>query len=483
MKKNNKNLYLIILCIVALIFLILTVFLHVNKRQNTLRVAINKPITTLDISKAVNHNDLTVLLNTEEGLYRLNKDNIPQKALAKKVRVYDNGTKWIITLKKAYWNNGQRITANDFVYSWRRTNTLPNAPYAYLFKNIKNATSVQDGHLSTDKLGIHALNREKIELLLNKPQNNLKQLLCFPTFFPQKKSIVDRNQHDYGLSASKQLYSGPFLVKKWKGLNSVFLLQKNKDYWDASNVHLKYIKYIVSPDSRKSMSLFDNNKLDIMSLKGAQNIEYKDDKDYKNYAGYDLGYLQVNLYSKKINNNMDLVNGLATSINKKKLADFIMHGQYKSANRIIPNKLQKNNGPKFIYNFNVAKQDIQKANIQKTKLKLLFTSDYFNENEARFIQYELNRLPNVSVELKEESLPNYLTDLHNGNYDLALKQKIPTFFDSNALLNKSINTYQIPLFWFAKYDGGPSLQKNRVKGLIYHPIGINWDYKNVRLNN
>ena len=124
MKKNNKNLYLIILCIVALIFLILTVFLHVNKQQKTLRVSINKPITTLDISKAVNHNDLTVLLNTEEGLYRLNKDNIPQKALAKKVKVYDNGTKWIITLRKAYWNNGQRITANDFVYSWRRTNTL-----------------------------------------------------------------------------------------------------------------------------------------------------------------------------------------------------------------------------------------------------------------------------------------------------------------------------------------------------------------------
>lgn len=484
MKKNSKKMDLFTICIAILIVLIgLIILNHENKQKETLCVSVNKPITTLDISKASNHNDLTVLLNTEEGLYRLNKNNIPQKALAKKVSVYDHGTKWIITLRNAYWNNGQKITARDFIYSWRRTNTLLDAPYAYLFKNIKNATAVQTGHLPATKLGIHELSNKKIEILLNKSQNNFKQLLCFPTFFPQEKSIIKHNQHNYGLSANKQLYSGPFLVKKWTGLNSVFILEKNKNYWDSSNVRLKYIKYIVSPSSRKSMSLFDSNKLDIMSLKGIQNIEYKNNKEYKKYPGYDLGYLQVNLRSKNINDNMDLVNCLAMSINKKSLTNFIMHNQYKSANKVIPNNLKENNGKTFFYNFKLAKQNIEKMNIPKIKLTLLFTNNYFNEDEAKFIKYELNRLPNVSIHLKEVSLPNYLSDLHNGDYDLVLKQNVPVFFNPDALLDKNMNTYQIPLFWFAKYDGGPVLQKKRVKGLIYHPIGINWDYKNVKLNN
>lgn len=75
-------------------------------------------ITTIDPSKATDVVSFSQMINSMEGLYRNSKD----------------GLTYTFNLRKSKWNDGTPVTAQDFVYSWRRTvNPKTEAEYSYLF--------------------------------------------------------------------------------------------------------------------------------------------------------------------------------------------------------------------------------------------------------------------------------------------------------------------------------------------------------------
>lgn len=76
-------------------------------------------ITTLDSSKAIDDTSLTQISNFNEGLYRIGKKSKILPGIAKQVTESKNGKKYIFTLRKdAKWSNGDKVTAQDFVYAW-----------------------------------------------------------------------------------------------------------------------------------------------------------------------------------------------------------------------------------------------------------------------------------------------------------------------------------------------------------------------------
>ena len=113
-------------------------------------------LPTMDLSKATDVVSFDTLNNTMEGLYRLGKDSKIEPGLATKTKVSSDGLTYTFTLRKdAKWSNGDKVTAKDFVYSWRRTlDPKTNSQYAYLFEGIKNATDVMNGKKSTKEVGV-----------------------------------------------------------------------------------------------------------------------------------------------------------------------------------------------------------------------------------------------------------------------------------------------------------------------------------------
>ena len=103
-------------------------------------------IPTMDISKATDATSFNQLGNVEEGLYRLGKNSKVENALATDTKVSKDGKTWTFTLRDSKWSNGDKLTAKDFVYSWRRTvNPKTASQYAYLFEGIHNATQISAG--------------------------------------------------------------------------------------------------------------------------------------------------------------------------------------------------------------------------------------------------------------------------------------------------------------------------------------------------
>lgn len=106
-----------------------------SSRAKTLNLRTNAPLDTIDISKSTGYGQTG---NVFESFYRLGENDKPTAGLAKSGTVSKDGRTWTFKLRNAKWSNGDLITAQDFVYSWRRSlNPKTASPYAYLFSGLK----------------------------------------------------------------------------------------------------------------------------------------------------------------------------------------------------------------------------------------------------------------------------------------------------------------------------------------------------------
>ena len=276
-------------------------------------------IPTMDISKATDVTSFNQLGNVEEGLYRLGKNSKVENALATDTKVSKDGKTWTFTLRDSKWSNGDKLTAKDFVYSWRRTvNPKTASQYAYLFEGIHNATQISAGKAPVNSLGVKAEGDNKLVVTLDKRIPYFKLLMGFPLFFPQNQKVVEANGSKYGTSSKTTAFNGPFVQKGWTGSNLSWKLVKNKNYWDKKNVKLDAINYSVQKTPSTAYNLYQSNKLDATILDSQQTKNLKHQKGYTLRDTAATFYLQFN-QKKKIFKNADLRRAISMSINRKAL--------------------------------------------------------------------------------------------------------------------------------------------------------------------
>ncbi|HZL83224.1 MAG TPA: ABC transporter substrate-binding protein, partial [Candidatus Deferrimicrobium sp.] len=75
---------------------------------------------TIDPAVSQGIPEANVMLQTFDGLTRLDSKNAPQPAIAKSWTISKDQHTYIFTLRDAYWTNGSPVTAYDFEYAWKR---------------------------------------------------------------------------------------------------------------------------------------------------------------------------------------------------------------------------------------------------------------------------------------------------------------------------------------------------------------------------
>lgn len=210
-------------------------------------------LATADLSQATDTLSFNTLMNTQEGLYRLNSKGTPKGALAAKTKVTNGGKTYTFTLRKgAKWSNGDAVTAQDFVYSWRRTvNPKTASQDAFYFYQVKNAEAINNGKKSVKTLGIQATGKYKLTVSLTKPVSYFKKLLAWPLFYPLNQTIVNKYGKKFGTQAKYTVSDGPFKLANLNGQSKKWTLVKNNKYWDKK----AYVKLAVSSDLAKAKQL------------------------------------------------------------------------------------------------------------------------------------------------------------------------------------------------------------------------------------
>ncbi|APG67520.1 peptide ABC transporter substrate-binding protein [Lactobacillus delbrueckii subsp. lactis] len=494
-------------------------------------------ISTQDPSLTTDSTSFQALLNTQEGLYRLDKKQKPQLALAKSAKVTDGGKTYTFVLRDAKWSNGRAITANDFVYSYRRSlNPKTKSSMAFYLYQIVNAEAINAGKKPVSSLGVKALSKNKLQIKLVRPVSYFKLLLAFPLFFPENQQFIEKVGSKYGTAAKYTISSGPFKLTKWTGSNKQFTLVKNQNYWDKKNVKLDKVNETISETSSTAYNLYQAGKLDETYLTGEQVKANKGKSTFYGRPASAIQRLELNRKKVKAFNNFNIRRALSLAIDRESLAKVLSDGSV-AAKGFVPSGMGNNptTGEAFYkeayvkeavsYNLKEAKKYLAKGykelGIKSLNLNLTVSDTDSAKQVGEFLQSKLGELPGVKITVTTLPYTTLISRQSAGNYQLTIKnwqailgdpinfldvfEKDSSYNTSgfasskyDQLLNEAENVYgnkpvqrwkrlvaaekllmneqgTIPLIQTAK----PQLVQSYVKNVSYNPLGIPYDFKLV----
>jgi oligopeptide transport system substrate-binding protein len=308
--------------------------------KQVLNVTDNAEIPSMDSTLATDAVSFRVMNNVLEGLYRLDRENKPQPAIAKSVELSKDKRTYTFKLRDAKWSNGDPVTAHDFVFAWRRAvDPATAAEYAYILFDIKNAEEINNKQLSVDQLGVKAIDDKTFEVQLKNPVPYFLDVITSPTFYPLNEKFVKEQGEKHGLEANTVLYNGPFVLKEWKHEQS-FKLTKNPNYWDKDKVKLQEVNVNIVKDVSTAVNLYESNQIDLVNLSSEFVDKYKNSKEFKTKLDYRSYFLRMN-QKNKLFANENARKAISLVIDKKQITDVILNNGSIASDYLVPKDMSR----------------------------------------------------------------------------------------------------------------------------------------------
>ena len=172
-----------------------------------------------------------------------------------------DGLTWTFHLRDHVWSDGVPVTADDFVFAWRRIlDPKIASSYAYFLYPIKNAEPINAGKMPGTALGVTAPDDKTLVVQLEHPAPYLTQFMMHQTLWPLPRHVVEA-KGDAWNKPGNYVSNGPFLFKEWVP-NDHITLVKNPKFYDAANVKLDKIVFFPTSDYEAALKRFRAGELD-----------------------------------------------------------------------------------------------------------------------------------------------------------------------------------------------------------------------------
>ena len=240
--------------------------------ENTSRlVKYNLPSdpVNLDPPLAEDPQSALVVTNLFEGLLRLADDGKLTEGVAFDYDVSGDGLEYLFYLREdAAWNDGTPLTADDFVFGFRRLmDPATGSSSASKFYCIKNGKAVHKGEMSVSSLGVVAVDDHTLSISLDYPNTLFLTLLTTPAAMPCNEDFFTEAKGRYGLSADTILSNGAYRLKDWER-GEYLALRKNDAYHSADQVKNGGVSLFIKKDISVTLEEFLNEKVDGIYLEG-----------------------------------------------------------------------------------------------------------------------------------------------------------------------------------------------------------------------
>lgn len=153
---------------------------------------------------------------------------------------------WIFHLRKdAKWSDGTPVTAQDFVYSWRRLADPQTAsPYESYpqYAHIVNIDEIIAGKMKPDTLGVKAVDDKTLEVTLSQPVTYFPKLLSHPAMSPVPQKVVEKFGEKWTQPAN-WVGNGAYKLKDWV-VNERLVLERSPTYWNNAKTVINQVTYL-----------------------------------------------------------------------------------------------------------------------------------------------------------------------------------------------------------------------------------------------
>ena len=410
--------------------------------EQVLNLIESAELPTMDSVLATDAVSFNVMNNVNEGLYRQGPDGeLVLGMAAEEPEVSEDGLTYTFKIREdATWSNGDPVTANDFVFAWRRLTTPETAAeYSYMIDGVVlNATAVLQGEMEPSELGITAVDDKTLEIQLEKAVPYFESLTTLSMFFPQNEAYVTEQGEAYASDSDHVLYNGPFVLDEWDGTGLSWVMNKNEDYWDAETVELDTVNIDVIKETSTALNLYDTGSIDRMILSGEYVQTQQGNPDLKTQPTSTVAYLKFN--QERAGEQTALANenirkAIAMAFDKQAYVDTILQNGSIPANGLVPEALavdpstgedyREQNGDLLSFDKVQAQEyfekGLQELGVDSLTLEILSDDTENAKKSIEFLQGQLTQnLPGLEITLRNVPFKVRLDANSNQDYDIQL---------------------------------------------------------------
>ena len=501
----------------------------------------------MDSTIATEADCLEVISAIIEPLFVTAADGTPVNALCASYETNEESTEYVFHIREdANWMNGVPVTADDFVFAWRRlVDPVTASEYSFMMEvaAVKNATPIISGELPIEELGVSAVDSKTLKVELDHPVSYFLNLMTFPSFCPINEAFATELGSEYALGADKLLCCGPFYMSAWDVGGNTYQLKKNPSYYDADKVNLDEINFQIIKDPQQTMLAYENGTLNYVRLSGDQIVKYQTMDGFTRIEEGYLWYLSPNLNPKSEEYSCGLENenlrmAIALSYDKDVICYEILQDGSTPADFAIPNRLAigpdgkdfRETSPLYLQTDKAKAQEYWEAakeelGVDEVTIELLYDDSDSTPLIAQFLQSEIeNNLPGVHINLKSQPKKSRTELMQNREYQLGLTRWGPDYADPMTYLDMwtTGSTYNYGEWSNEEYDkliadangdlanryeerwealkqaealvmehavilpvyqkGTAAMVRPGITGLAFFPVGVGTIYKDVDVN-
>ena len=501
----------------------------------------------MDSTIATEADCLEVISAIIEPLFVTAADGTPVNALCASYETNEESTEYVFHIREdANWMNGVPVTADDFVFAWRRlVDPVTASEYSFMMEvaAVKNATPIISGELPIEELGVSAVDSKTLKVELDHPVSYFLNLMTFPSFCPINEAFATELGSEYALGADNLLCCGPFYMSAWDVGGNTYQLKKNPSYYDADKVNLDEINFQIIKDPQQTMLAYENGTLDYVRLSGDQIVKYQTMDGFTRIEEGYLWYLSPNLNPKSEEYSCGLESenlrmAIALSYDKDVICYEILQDGSTPADFAIPNRLAigpdgkdfRETSPLYLQTDKAKAQEYWEAakeelGVDEVTIELLYDDSDSTPLIAQFLQSEIeNNLPGVHINLKSQPKKSRTELMQNREYQLGLTRWGPDYADPMTYLDMwtTGSTYNYGEWSNEEYDmliaaangdlanryeerwealkqaealvmehavilpvyqkGTAAMVRPGITGLAFFPVGVGTIYKDVDVN-
>ena len=391
-----------------------------------------------------------LLISLCEGLTTEHPKGGPsQPGAAESWDISEDGKEYIFYLnKEAKWSNGEPVTSEDFIWSWKRILTASlGSQYPDMLYYLVGASEYHNGLTDNfDDVGIKAIDKYTLKVTLKSPTPFFLGLLSHYSTWPVHKDTVlkygdidDRNGE--WTRPGNFVCNGPFKLKTWE-LNSKIVVEKNPNYWDASKVKLNEIHFYPVSNVMTEDRMFRAGQLHLTSTLPSQKcpiyIEEKNpDLRIDPYMGQYFYRLNTN---NEVLSDVRIRKALAYSIDRKLLVEKVTKcGQIPAYSFTPPGSNGYQPDTAIPYDPELAKSLLNEAGYSEEnvfpKLEILFNTNEDHRKIALAIQQMWQQNLGIEVELVNQDWKVYLSREMVGDFQVSRAGWIGDYEDPNTFLD------------------------------------------------
>ena len=260
---------------------------------NALQLVSAEPSSSLNHLIEMGFTNATIFGNTLEGLTQFDAEVGVKGAFAESWEISEDGKTYTFHLRDAQWENGDPVTAHDFVFAWQTKLAMPEAPYRHYYEVIVNAAEINKGKLPVSELGVEAPDANTFIVHLTKPTNYFIQMTQLYFFGPLNQKFYEEvTPEAYGTSDETFLSNGAYRIAEYAP-EVQWKYEKNPNYWDTKNVAVNEVSVRVVEEPSTREMLWGDNEADVFDITSDFIDKYETDANLQTQLRPKISYIYL----------------------------------------------------------------------------------------------------------------------------------------------------------------------------------------------